>query len=61
MKTKTLNATGSLHPVIFFIAMYVIALLLSVFICSSLFYSCNMESGKVLSASQKSPSNLIPR
>lgn len=37
MKTKTLTPMGSLHPIIFFVVVYVVALLLSIFICSSLF------------------------
>ncbi len=30
---------GSMHPILFFVLVYMVALLLSVFICSSLFYS----------------------
>ncbi len=44
MKTKTFTSMGSLHPVIFFVVVYVVALLLSVFICSSLFYTFNGSS-----------------
>ncbi|MBI5373091.1 MAG: hypothetical protein HZA79_13800 [Sphingobacteriales bacterium] len=44
MKTKTLTPMGSLHPVIFFVVVYVVALLLSIFICSSLFYTFNGSS-----------------
>lgn len=33
-----------MHPVLFFAVVYVVALLLSVFICSTLFYSCNTSS-----------------
>lgn len=43
MKTKT-SSMGSLHPVIFFAVVYVVALLLSIFICSSLFYAINGSS-----------------
>lgn len=48
---------GSMHPVIFFVFVYVVALLLSVFIFSSLFYSCNAKSAKSLTvqAEQSSP------
>lgn len=35
---------GSLHPVLFFAGVYVVALLFSIFICSTLFYSCNASS-----------------
>lgn len=44
MKTKTFTPMGSLHPILFFAGLYVVALLLSIFICSSLFYSCNAQS-----------------
>ncbi|MEQ1678903.1 MAG: hypothetical protein ABL876_19565 [Chitinophagaceae bacterium] len=44
MKTKTFTPMGSLHPVLFFAGLYVVALLFSIFICSSLFYSCNARS-----------------
>ena len=40
MKTKTFTTMGALHPILFFIVVYVVALLFSIFICSSLFYSC---------------------
>jgi hypothetical protein len=39
MKTKEFTPMGSMHPILFFVFVYVVALLLSVFICSSLFYS----------------------
>lgn len=32
---------GALHPILFFAGVYVVVLLFSVFICSSIFYSCN--------------------
>jgi hypothetical protein len=47
MKTKTFTPMGSLHPILFFAGLYVVALLLSVFICSSLFYSCNARPAKL--------------
>lgn len=43
MKTKA-SSLGSLHPVIFFAVVYVVALLLSIFICSSLFHAFNGSS-----------------
>lgn len=46
MKAKTLTPMGSLHPVLFFAGVYVVALLFSIFICSSLFYSCNASAVK---------------
>ena len=44
MKTNSLTPMGSLHPVLFFVFVYVVALLFSIFICSSLFYSFNARS-----------------
>ncbi|MFN8291129.1 MAG: hypothetical protein U0U70_12810 [Chitinophagaceae bacterium] len=46
MKARTMTPMGSLHPVLFFAGLYVVALLFSIFICSSLFYSCNASSAK---------------
>ena len=39
MRSK--SAIGALHPILFFVVMYVVVLFLSIFICSSLFYSFN--------------------
>lgn len=47
MKAKTFTPMGSMHPVIFFAVVYLIALLFSIFICSTLFYSCNASPAKV--------------
>jgi hypothetical protein len=44
MKSKTFTPMGSLHPILFFAGLYAVALLFSIFICSSLFYSCNANS-----------------
>jgi hypothetical protein len=46
MKTRSVTPMGSLHPVLFFAGVYVVVLLFSIFICSSLFYSCNSSSAK---------------
>lgn len=46
MKTRTLTPMGSLHPIIFFVVVYIVALLLSIFICSSLFYSFSGSSSR---------------
>jgi hypothetical protein len=56
MKTKTFAPVGSLHPVLFFAVVYVVALVLSIFICSSLFYSCN-ASGSTVSTQDKKPAD----
>jgi hypothetical protein len=44
MKTKTFTTMGALHPILFFAGVYIVALVFSIFICSSLFYSCNSSS-----------------
>ena len=46
MKTRNFTTVGSLHPILFFVVVYVVALLFSIFICSALFYSCNAKSAK---------------
>jgi hypothetical protein len=48
MKTKTFTPMGALHPVLFFAGVYVVALIFSIFICSSLFYSCNTSKAKLV-------------
>ena len=44
MRSRNFNSVGALHPILFFAVMYVVVLLLSIFICSSLFYSLNDNS-----------------
>jgi hypothetical protein len=55
MKSRNISTLGSIHPILFFACIYVVALLFSIFICSTLFYSLNpgsddhstvMENGK---------------
>ena len=48
MKAKTLTSMGSLHPVLFFAVVYIVSLLAAVFICSSLFYSCNASQSDIV-------------
>ncbi len=48
MKTRTNSSLGALHPILFFAGVYAVALLFSIFICSSLFYSCNATSSDVV-------------
>ncbi len=55
MKTKAFTPMGSLHPILFFVFVYAVALVCSVFICSSLFYSCNASSTKELTKETRSP------
>lgn len=44
MKTRNFAPIGSLHPVLFFAGLYLVALLFFIFICSTIFYSCNASS-----------------
>lgn len=46
MKAKKLTSVGALHPILFFAVMYVVVLFLSIFICSSLFYSLNSDGSE---------------
>ncbi len=46
MKTRNFTPVGSLHPILFFAVVYVVALIFSIFICSALFYSCNAKPAK---------------
>ena len=55
MKTRTFTTMGSLHPILFFAGVYIVALLASVFICSSLFYSCNASPSGFSSQKTVSP------
>ena len=54
MRTKT--AVGALHPLLFFVTVYVVALFLSIFICSSIFKSLN---GDEISLAAKASENTI--
>ena len=39
---------GALHPILFFAGVYVVVLMFSIFICSTIFYSCNsVKTGAV--------------
>lgn len=44
MRNKSFTPMGSMHPVLFFVGVYAVALFFAIFICSSLFYSCNASS-----------------
>ena len=58
MKTKTFTPMGALHPVLFFAGVYVVALFFSIFICSSLFYSCNSTIQQIVKKA-KEQHNLV--
>lgn len=53
MKTKNFTPMGALHPILFFAGVYIVALLFSIFICSSLFYSCNTNSANAANEQQQ--------
>ncbi|HYM95355.1 MAG TPA: hypothetical protein VET23_14550 [Chitinophagaceae bacterium] len=55
MKTRTLSSAGALHPVLFFAGFYAIVLLFSIFICSSLFYSCNTSKAETANKQDAAP------
>ena len=59
MRRKTSTAMGALHPILFFAGVYVVVLLFSIFICSTIFYSCNANKTEVAKKSEQkaSPSN----
>ena len=47
MRARSVTSMGALHPILFFAVMYVVVLLFSIFICSSLFYSCKSSPSKL--------------
>jgi len=53
MKKRSVSPIGALHPILFFAGVYVVVLFFSIFICSSLFYSCNTTSGGNYSENEK--------
>ena len=44
MKFKSTPPIGALHPILFFAVVYFVSLVFAIFICSSIFYSCNTSS-----------------
>ena len=53
MKTRSTKSIGALHPVLFFTGVYFVALVFSIFICSTIFYSCNTGGGIALTNKHK--------
>jgi len=43
MRSRTNTTMGALHPILFFAGVYIIVLLFSIFICSTIFYSCSAK------------------
>jgi hypothetical protein len=52
MRSKT-TTVGALHPILFFAGVYVVVLLFSIFICSTIFYSCNTTSVSLAKKTEK--------
>ena len=47
MKRKTIASIGGIQPLLFCVGMYLVALIFSMFVCSSIFYALNPKtSGK---------------
>jgi hypothetical protein len=53
MNRKTITPMGALHPVLFFAGVYTVALIFSIFICSSIFYSCNATKAEISKKTEK--------
>ena len=56
MRSRTSTAMGALHPILFFAGVYVVVLLFSIFICSTIFYSCNATKSSFAKKSEKKSS-----
>lgn len=61
MKPRSMTPMGSLHPILFFAGIYVVALLFSIFICSTLFYSCNASASQPALHQQEEPAQGLPQ
>lgn len=55
MKSRSVTSMGALHPILFFAVMYVVVLFFSIFICSSLFYSCKSSGVKLANKKTTAP------
>lgn len=53
MKKRSVSPIGALHPILFFAGVYVVVLFFSIFICSSLFYSCNTTTNSSYTEKEK--------
>jgi Na+-transporting methylmalonyl-CoA/oxaloacetate decarboxylase gamma subunit len=53
MKRKSFTPVGALHPILFFAGVYVVALFFSIFICSTIFYSCNTSANAPIAKEKK--------
>ena len=53
MKRTNFTPVGALHPILFFAGVYVVALFFSIFICSTIFYSCNTSANASIAKEKK--------
>jgi hypothetical protein len=60
MNRKTITPVGALHPILFFAGVYMVVLLFSIFICSSIFYSCNTSKADMLIKEEKQTQPATP-
>jgi hypothetical protein len=51
---------GALHPILFFAVMYVVVLFFSIFICSSLFYSCQSSGARMAKKTAPAKQQTMP-
>ena len=56
MRYKSSTAISALHPILFFAGVYIVVLLFSIFICSTIFYSCNTTKADVAKKSDQKAS-----
>lgn len=58
MRSRTSTTMGALHPILFFAGVYIVVLLFSIFICSTIFYSCNANKTDIAKKQeQKAPTS----
>jgi len=48
MRSRTSTTMGALHPILFFAGIYIVVLLFSIFICSTIFYSCSANKTDIV-------------
>ena len=52
MRRNSTSSVGAMHPVLFFLLIYGIALFLALFVCRTVYYSINGETTSVEAAAQ---------
>jgi len=53
MRLNRSTVMGAMHPILFFAGVYVVVLLFSIFICSTIFYSCNAAKTTLAKKTEK--------